>query len=662
MEAEGYSVWWDRHIAGGAEFSKDIERELAAAKVVIVAWSKEANDSRWVRDEAGLAAEAGKLIAVSIDGAEPPIGFKQFHAIDFAEWKGAAGAQAMRDLGVAVEARVTGEAPPVSSAPITVKTSWTEHIKKPVPLAIAGAIFAVLSAAVFFMLSGAKDGASDGGGASAVAAAESVADASAEPSIAVLPFVALSNDAGDIYFGKGVAEELLNALTQLPELKVAARTSAFSFEGRNVDLREVGEQLGVSHVLEGSVRRGGDRVRVTAQLIRASDGLHLWSETYERELTDIFAIQDDIVKELSRNLQIRLGVGGGSGRAPARDVEPRAYAAYLRGLALWGDRGRGTNRLDALGAFVLATEIDPDFADAWAAIGLASTRSSAHMLGYSDEEFVPRTREAFARALELDSENARAHAGLAVWHVQYDIDVAKAKNHLAQALSLAPNSATVHYSAAQVANMHGDYPGALAAFNRTVSLDPLNITVRRVRAGFLAGVGRHDEAIAFFDQCERDACIESAFLYGLRLASLMLAGREEEARALYERIKNDESLMNDFMIVTGTVLGDRQAQDRLGDVLKNRSDDSMAPFYSIASAHVGDDETALELIFDAYQDKMLFAQPFSRYPFYNGAYQFPERFLLHPRYREFWGQPGMKELAEARRANGQTAGLPLPQE
>ena len=143
-----------------------------------------------------------------------------------------------------------------------------------------------------------------------------------ERSIAVLPFVSLSNDDSDGYFGKGIAEELLNALAQFPDLRVAARTSAFSFEGKDIDLREIGEALGVAHVLEGSVRRSGERLRVTAQLIRASDGFHLWSEIFEREVTDIFVIQDEIVGELSRVLQFRLGVGVGAGRASGETTTP----------------------------------------------------------------------------------------------------------------------------------------------------------------------------------------------------------------------------------------------------------------------------------------------------------------------------------------------------
>ena len=149
-----------------------------------------------------------------------------------------------------------------------------------------------------------------------------------DQSIAVLPFVDLSESQKDEFFGRGVAEEL----------RVAARTSAFSFAGQDVDLREIGDALGVAHVLEGSVRRGMETIRVTAQLIRSSDGMHLWSETYDRPESDVLAIQDDIVADISRALEIRLGVGAGAGRARQHDIPPRAYEAYLQGLYQWSTR------------------------------------------------------------------------------------------------------------------------------------------------------------------------------------------------------------------------------------------------------------------------------------------------------------------------------------
>ena len=185
--------------------------------------------------------------------------------------------------------------------------------------------------------------------------------------------------------------------------KVAARTSAFSFEGKDVDIQDIAAQLGVAHVLEGSVRRSGDRLRITAQLIRASDGFHVWSNTYEKQAADIFAIEDEIVRDISRTLEVRLGVGSGAGRAGGDGVNRRAYDEYLRGLTLWGDRDRaGSNRPDALKAFQNAAGFDPNFADAWAAIGVAGAYSFPFQFGVTHDELSEFTESAFQKAIELD--------------------------------------------------------------------------------------------------------------------------------------------------------------------------------------------------------------------------------------------------------------------
>src|ERR1051325_5027283 len=219
-------------------------------------------------------------------------------------------------------------------------------------------------------------------------------------SIAVLPFVNMSEDKANKFFSDGISEELLNVLSKVAQLQVAARTSSFSFKGKQIDVPEIARQLHVANVLEGSVRKSGDQVRITAQLIRAAEGYHLWSETYDRKLDDIFKIQDEIAGQVVKQLKVTL-----LGAAPkVRTTDPKAYALYLQAREL----GRQNNpeafaKSDALFRQVL--EIDPGYAPAWVQLGSNLTNESSIDLLPAQEGFA-RAREAVEKALAIDPDNA----------------------------------------------------------------------------------------------------------------------------------------------------------------------------------------------------------------------------------------------------------------
>lgn len=199
-------------------------------------------------------------------------------------------------------------------------------------------------------------------------------------SIAVLPFVDLSPDGDQEYFSDGISEEILNVLVRIPKLKVAGRTSSFSFKGKNQDLRDIGAALNVDHVLEGSVRKAGARLRITAQLIRSNDGFHVWSETYDRELTDIFAIQDDIAKNVADAMAKSLGIAAGQSLVGSRTDDPIAYDNYLKAHELYRQRGEDNLR-KARNLLADAIARDPNFADAWAEMGLIWRLTLGTLLG-----------------------------------------------------------------------------------------------------------------------------------------------------------------------------------------------------------------------------------------------------------------------------------------
>ena len=252
----------------------------------------------------------------------------------------------------------------------------------------------------------------------------------AEHSIAVLPFVDMSSGKDQEYFSDGISEELLNLLAKIPQLHVAARTSSFSFKGKNAPVPEIARTLLVAHVLEGSVRKSGDQVRITAQLIRAVDGYHVWSETWDRKLDDIFKIQDEIAADVVKQLKVTL-----LGAAPkARATDPNAYALELQARQL---ARQGTSRSidEAIAARRQALAIDPGYVDAWSGIAGLYMSQANKGLKPIDESYA-LARAAVQRALEIDANDVGALLALGRIASDYDNDPATAARHIEQALAL----------------------------------------------------------------------------------------------------------------------------------------------------------------------------------------------------------------------------------
>jgi len=288
--------------------------------------------------------------------------------------------------------------------------------------------------------------------------------------IAVLPFINMSSDPEQEYFSDGITEEILNRLAKIRELQVAARTSVFSFKGQNQDVRQIAKMLGVGTILEGSVRRDGDQIRITAQLIRASNGFHLWSDTYDRKLENIFAIQDDIASQIAEALQISLGIS--ASEANSRLIDPVVYDLYLRARTLHRNRGKGV--LEALTLFQQALEIDPEFAPAWA--GLAHSYDVVEFY-VSDEvqadigDLRAKSMAAAEKALQLDPELATAlHAmGNNLW---LQGEWGKAQKAYVRALQLDPDATEImeDYSHMLLYSMQLEASKEVA--ERMVALDP----------------------------------------------------------------------------------------------------------------------------------------------------------------------------------------------
>jgi TolB-like protein len=357
----------------------------------------------------------------------------------------------------------------------------------------------------------------------------SEADNPQKQSIAVLPFVNMSDDGANEYFSDGLSEELLNLLAKIPELKVAARTSSFQFKGQTGDIDTIARKLKVANILEGSVRKSGNQVRITAQLIKADDGYHLWSETYDRTLENIFQVQDEIAVAVVDALKITL-----LGEAPVTtEVNPDAYALFLQGRYYFTQNSDGPSSRKAVDAYKKALEIDPDYAAAWAGLALAT----AWRAGFGHIEYEPGVASALAaaeKAVELDPDLALAWVSLSntqgsyLWQWQASYESAQ------KAIELDPANSTALSQAAQITRDLGEFEQSLAMYQKAVELDPLNLEAISQLARAYDSVGRHEEAeqqyLNLMNLIPDREGVHSQYAY-----TLLLMGRFQDALAVAEK-------------------------------------------------------------------------------------------------------------------------------
>lgn len=296
----------------------------------------------------------------------------------------------------------------------------------------------------------------------------SVNGAEVDRSIAVLPFADLSPNRDQEYFSDGLSEELLNLLAKVPELRVAARTSSFYYKGRDSRIDEIGRELGVAHLLEGSVRTAGERIRVTAQLIKVDDGFHLWSETYDRTLDDVFAIQDEIARAVVEALRVRM-----LGEVPhAAETTAEAYPLYLQALHLANQHTEGS-AARAIELLEQVLQLDPGYAPAWSALG-RNYRNQAVTGELDESEASTRAMAALDRALELDPELADAHALRAMVQLEWSNDPVAAAQSFRRALEVNPNDTAVMLSVAQFHNYLDDHETAASLIEEALRRNPVD--------------------------------------------------------------------------------------------------------------------------------------------------------------------------------------------
>jgi TolB-like protein/Tfp pilus assembly protein PilF len=309
-------------------------------------------------------------------------------------------------------------------------------------------------------------------------------------SIAVLPFENLSDDKNTAYFSDGITEEILNALAQIPNLKVAARRSAFQFKGNDLDLRKIGQILGVAHILEGSLQKVGDQVRINVQLVDVQNGLQAWSEKYDRKLDNVFAVEDEIAKAIATKLRVQLTGGAGQPLVTDSTNNPRAHELYLRGLTLLAARGPGL--VEARDSFQKAVNLDAGYAQAWGALAVTELLLPSYGLDSFDASLA-RGESAAQRAVSLDSNTASAYVAVGLADV-IRCRWPEADQALRRALVLAPGDAEAVNQYAQFLSTIGQLEPSLREIERAQQLDPLSPIIGVIRAGTLAALRRDDAA------------------------------------------------------------------------------------------------------------------------------------------------------------------------
>lgn len=423
LQSEGLSVWWDDAVRSGEAFDEKIEQALRGAKAVVVLWSKPSVASRWVRAEATLADRNKTLVPAMIEPCERPIIFELTHTVDLSHWRGA----------------------PQDPA-------WRAFLADVLRLVAVGAADARLDTAP------------------AAPPSQTPASAAARPAILVLPFVNMSGDAEQEYFSDGVSEDIITDLGRVAALSVVSRNAAFALKGKTVAAAQLGREHHVSHILEGSVRKSGARVRITAQLVEAASDAQVWAERFDRTLDDIFAIQDEISQAIVAALKVTL--------APdeRRAIEHRATSngeAYELFVIARAFSRTGSQRMSPLIERLCrrAVELDPNFAKAWAQMALAQAEMSQRRApGYVSDS----GRAAAERAVALDPGLAEAHAALGEVIGRSDVfDLAAGLGHAETALRLDPDCYEANLYIGYLHLAERRFEAAVQYLEKAAALDPI---------------------------------------------------------------------------------------------------------------------------------------------------------------------------------------------
>jgi len=438
-------------------------------------------------------------------------------------------------------------------------------------------------------------------------------------SIVVLPFANMSSDPENEFFADGITEEIINAFAQIPELRVVARTSAFSFKGKQVDLRTVGESLNVTTVLEGSVRKSGNRLRVTAQLINVADGYHLWSERYDRALKDIFEVQDEISKTIANRLKVTLTGERQEPLVKAGTTNLEAYQLYLKGRFNVNKR-TPDGFSESVGYFQQAIEKDPAYAMAYTGLAEAYTQL-AFMNVFPPKELMPKAKAAAVKALELDGTLADPHVALGYASFGYDWDWVAAEKHFERAYALNPRALTYHIYFAMYLTSLGRFEEALALANRAVELDPASPSASHLISVHYFMARNFDRSI---QECHRtlEMAPDLFLAYVVLAQSYAGKGMYREAMAEVDKVP---AMFRSIPGVAGLrgyvhgLLGERSEAQQIIEQLKAVSKQRYVPGFYIALAYagLGDNDQAFAWLEKSVEERFVRLAYFAKEPLWD---------------------------------------------
>jgi len=422
-------------------------------------------------------------------------------------------------------------------------------------------------------------------------------------SIAVLPFVNMSNDLDQDYFCDGISEEIINTIVQYPDLKVSGRTSSFIFKGKNEDLRVIGNALGVSNILEGSIRKMGNRIRITAQLVETSNGFHLWSKKYDRQLDDIFAIQDEIAKEIGSQLNLTLSSGSERLKTRLQTQNIEAYNLYLKGRILFYNRG--TSLFEALECFKKALKIDRNYA--LASAGLSDTYVMLILHGYLPAmENWHHAINAAGTAFQNGPELAESYNSLAIISMFYEWQWEKAEQQFKKAISINPAfiQAYVWYGFFYQNFVKNNVKEGINLIKKAIEIDPLSVYARTCLAGSYTQIGLYDDAIKEINNILEIDPTHNIFITRDLITSYLGSDNYEKAYAfpsLEASVKRSGNLWLYSLVLTYLKMNQKKKAEQIYfDIEKQYKDNGLLQTsFAVTSATFGQNEKAMVLLREA---------------------------------------------------------------
>lgn len=581
LEKNGFTVWWDGLLKGGDQFLQVTENALETADTVLVVWTKTSIQSDWVRDEATRGRERKCLLSVSFDGSFPPLGFRQSQVIDLTQQ-----GQSPEDFDFSEVIAA------LSDSDRNVPRAAVE--KANAPLRASG-----MDRRTLLLAGGA--GVIAIGGAGAAWQSGMFSAASLPDSIAVMTFENLSNDPDQSYFSAGLSEELRSILSINPQLSVAAQTSSDKFSAQEATASAIASALGVAHVLEGSVRREGNRLRVAARLIDGTNDLDVWSDTFDRELSDVLTVQSEIATAVVDSMIANIA---GERAAVVRlggTENPEALDAYLHAIADYGSAlGRESVDRDALAQLDRAIELDPEYGAAHALRSRILTSIGNRYASTKDElqSYYSQAMDAARQAITTAPDLAEGHSALGAAFANGQLDIAAATRPYERSYELGYGNARVLTGYTLFASYVGDFERGRKAIERATRLDPLNSPVFRAEAFLEFAARDYDRATSAARRAislNEDVSIARGILADIA----RFEGKIEEARDLYA----DEP--SEFFRLPGFAMLERQAgnmsasQDAFDSMVSKFGDNSLYQQAQVL-AQWGDSDAAMEKLESAY--------------------------------------------------------------